>query len=151
MRAFGPGTVEKMVVKKSSLALSDAILLGSVKHPQKMDGFYTTNIAGQLTETCAIVAALDCIGVMEEVLQSGKSIQAWTIFPTLSQEVVGCPECHKTSHELVYLTEVATVILHLNDDHHWTRPRIAEWVKSIEDALDMVIKDTQEQPLAVAE
>ena len=58
-------------VQQSSMLLSDAILLGSVKHPQKIGGYLKVNEYAKLTETCAIVAAVDCVGILEEALKEG--------------------------------------------------------------------------------
>lgn len=121
----------------STMALSDAILLGSTKHPQAIDGYYRT-VDGKLSETCALVAAVDCVGLMDEVIEKHATIDMGDVFPILATRMDKCPSCH-SDHIVVNgwytkFTELVEVIMHLNDDHRWSRPRIAEWVKTIEQA-----------------
>lgn len=141
MRALGSIHKNIMDTQESTIPLSEAILLGSTKHPQKFGGFITEK-DGKVTETCALVAALDCIGIVDESVEKGQCIQAWKVFPILTKHVNGCPACGKRStislgFELIDLTEVAMIIPHLNDDHRWTRPQIAEWVKTVEQSLEV--------------
>src|SRR4029453_4358865 len=50
--------------------------------------------------------------------------RVWRLFDFLENSARHCPAgCHK------YLP-VAALMVHLNDDHHWTREQIADWVRS---------------------
>jgi hypothetical protein len=93
---------------------SEAIRLGSMLHPQGFKAYeQTRRINGQLvTQTCAIGAGLAADPSFDEVGLAG-------IAP------VRCPECADRG-------TVPAIIIHLNDDHRWTRERIADWLEPIE-------------------
>lgn len=97
------------------MRLSDAIRLGAMLKPQAVG---TTK--GDGGQSCALQAACESVGVA-----SIWDIQAcYAAFPVL-MDWAQCPECRDT-----FMLD-ATVI-HLNDEHHWTRERIADWVQTLE-------------------
>jgi hypothetical protein len=104
------------------MKLSEAIRLGSMNGPQ---------VFGRLGDfsggTCAQGAAVLAIGLMPDAFK-GISIQARFIdaFP-VSVIPVRCPECETRN-------VAGNVMAHLNNDHKWTRERIADWVETIERA-----------------
>src|SRR5438128_301309 len=70
---------------------------------------------------CALGAALLAVGVAPE--QAGRSVRRrW---PWAFAVSVDCPSCGRSRL-------VCEVIVHLNDNHRWTRERIAAWVAGIE-------------------
>ena len=147
MRARGGYFFSEHPVSVSSLRLSEAIVLGSVKHPQKFGGFLDSDAHG-VTATCGIVAALDAIGIIDSAVNAKETICADKVFPILRHKVSGCPECKKLHHHdewlfPVTLDTVAAVIMHLNDDHRWSRPQQAEWVRQIEESVQL---EAQELP-----
>lgn len=137
------------------MKLSEAIRLGSLLRPQKLRGNLSTNGVpigqitswDQVTETCALTAALQaigrvwrrCDGVMGGV--RGDTVPGTMIidYPASWMFVVPpCPVCAK-SWRAVY-----NMVPHLNDDHEWTREQIADWVATVEPQETVELQETVE-------
>ena len=66
--------------------------------------------------------------------KSNKSIIAGnTVIRTLKDVLPGidwmhaeCPDCHDVHRQLVH------IIVHLNDDHRWSRNDIADWLETLD-------------------
>lgn len=97
----------------TTLRLSEAIKLGSMLRPQAFWENFTA------IGSCAIGAGLEAVGKRWDY---ATSIWPWLNAPQ------ACPECG-VEHE-----RGGWVITHLNDIHHWTRERIADWVATVEPA-----------------
>lgn len=155
MRAIYGSGLPVVQVQPSEMSLSEAIMLGSVKHPQKFGGNYDRDSSG-VVATCGLVAAVDALGLIDPAIKKKKLLIVDKVFPIVSEKVSGCPVCGKATVETggafftqtIQLDRVGTVVMHLNDDHRWTRPQQAEWVKSIE-AQIAARKQEQEAPSAV--
>lgn len=114
------------------MKLSDAILLGSTMRPQ---------IHGRLSDgegTCAMGAASDAVGVLDAVLSAKYGNERMALiesrFPGIcSGGRYSCP-CGGSARrtECPDLCSLGPMVMHLNDDHFWTRERIASWVASVE-------------------
>lgn len=111
------------------MKLSEAILLGSVGSEQCKGWLIDGNKA------CAMGAALIAVGegylgmphgISSTILPSKIYVQ----WPWATQGTVECPICKEHGYKQVGLPYI--MVEHLNDLHGWTRPRIAEWVASIE-------------------
>ena len=114
------------------MLFSDAIIAGSKKHPQLFDKDYALDaLTGAVTATCVLYAALDGIGVLEELLASpkydGRDADRLAHIWPFPIEALRCPACPQ-----VWNGGVFSMVLHLNDDHRWTRERQAEWVRTQE-------------------
>ena len=97
------------------MRLSEAIQLGAMMTPQAFRTLFKGDGA------CALGAAMLAVGVAPE--QAGRSLRKrW---PWAFAVSVNCPSCGR-SHL------VCQVIVHLNDDHRWTREKIGAWVAGIE-------------------
>ena len=97
------------------MILSEAIQLGAMMTSQAFRVLFKADGA------CALGAALLAVGVAPE--QAGRSVRRrW---PWAFAVSVDCPSCGRSRL-------VCEVIVHLNDDHRWTRERIAAWVAGIE-------------------
>src|SRR5678816_2083525 len=92
-----------------NMRLSEAMRLGAMLKPQGFDGY---NHDGA---TCAMGAAFDALGVLESNFTEEEH------FPLTKVRCERCPECGNAP--MCYT--VASAIFHLNDDHEWTRERIA--------------------------
>ena len=104
----------------SNLKLSEAIQLGAMLAPQ---GFERYKEDGR---TCALGAACEAI--------AGSPLDVASRWPFCKQQT-RCPACSWWFLLFVFTlgrTSVERVIVHLNDDHRWTRERIADWVAAIE-------------------
>jgi hypothetical protein len=93
------------------MPLSQAIRLGSMLKPQVF------GILRNRWGTCALGAAREAVGVRTRA--SVKLPWGW-----IEQESE-CPSC---ADEM----SVDWIITHLNDNHRWTRERIADWVATVE-------------------
>lgn len=123
------------------MKLSEAIRLGSMLKPQAFGSYRADG------GTCAMGAAIDAIGG----LVAGKSDEVW---PIVAQGPAVCPECadviHRHHHPynpyVVVCNPTGAMIIHLNDDHRWTRERIADWVQTIEDAHPAPAQEPETAP-----
>lgn len=115
------------------LPLSQAILLGATLAPQAF---------GMLVDddghTCANGAAFEAAGLMTVDRTRRPVVFTFTDFwfltavrlwPVLNHKAA-CPACPNR------IDQVSGLIVHLNNDHRWTRPRIADFVAAIETQLD---------------
>lgn len=91
------------------LKLSVAIRLGSMLHPQSSHELLTIR-GGVIVGSCALGAAEQA-----GYVRSDNPIR------------VTCPACRVWLHGPLY-----NLVMHLNDDHRWTRERIADHVEVIE-------------------
>lgn len=99
------------------MSLTEAIRLGAATTRQTRGVFYTGG-GDVAVRTCALGAALHAMGRL--ITQDDLSDVVVAIFPELHTPVM-CPEC-KVSDEL------GDLVVHLNDEHKWTRNRIADWI-----------------------
>jgi hypothetical protein len=107
------------------MKLSEAIRLGAMLKPQTSGVFYRAG------KTCANGAALDAIGALDIAANpycGSRNERLKAEFPLVRTLIPRCPVCFYTS-----LLE--WVIVHLNDDHRWTREQIADWVATVESAI----------------
>lgn len=108
------------------MKLSDAIRLGAMLKPQQYFGGYYDR---DRTSSCALGAACDAIGIDPDYERD------YEYFPVMRDLLdVDCPECGSSRPvELgnggIFCTGL---IPHLNDKHHWTRERIADFVEQFE-------------------
>jgi hypothetical protein len=105
-------------IRHDEAELAQAILDGAHARPEQAFGDY---FIGRRA-SCALGAAyegmyalpLDAAGIRPKHLER--------LFDCLEYTLRSCPEgCRKR-------LSLGAMILHLNDDHHWTREAIAHWV-----------------------
>lgn len=101
------------------MKLSDAIRLGSMIRPQAFGEYYAHG------GSCAAGAAFEAVGI-PEINDSAWSAQEETWNRTLGRHV-GCPV-----NQCCFGRSVVNMVVHLNDDHQWTREQIADWVEGLE-------------------
>ena len=110
-------------------SFSDAIFHGATLRPQGFGGLFP----GELS--CAIGAGVEAIFEINDP-RYGKQIRR--LFPYLENAVHQCPEPQCQILNLARL-DVGRMLAHLNDHHHWTRERIADWLRDeVEDKLGYV-------------
>ena len=105
------------------MKLSEAIRLGAMNRPQ---GFYRLYDQGR---TCAMGAAAEAMGILDHenncYIDGHKSkIKHWT---PVAMTMTPCPACEEYG-----IDNMQRVMVHLNNDHRWSRERIADWVETIE-------------------
>ena len=94
------------------MALSHAIRLGATMKPQAFGMMW---LAGG---SCAVGAAYEAIGVTQYDFYNGRGAlpELWRIFG----RKMPCPDCNEPHFG---------IISHLNDQHRWSREKIADWVE----------------------
>ena len=110
------------------LKLSEAIRLGAMWRPQAF-GVLTDGVG-----TCAIGAATEAMGLpLDDEMPNPRE---WDFV----LKIRACPVC------ITHDPDRLNVVAHLNDDHRWTRERIADWVETIEAQHEQPVA---EQPVTV--
>ena len=101
------------------MKLSEAIRLGAMLRPQAFKVYFW------LDNSCALGAAAEAAGVSYGCTSTAhfRIVLLWPWLRTM----VGrqCPACALDACP-------RKLIAHLNDDHKWTRERIADWVATVE-------------------
>lgn len=117
------------------MRLSEAIRLGAMLRPQARHDYMRTG------RSCAIGAALEAIGIPlrnradddfertneHEAIQELRlrpEFHEWGKLEKPANRI--CPGCGRTPDS------VSGVIIELNNQHGWTRERIADWVEGVE-------------------
>ena len=99
--------------------LADAIMTGVSRRPVQSFGEYFGDNGG----SDALGAAYEGIFLLPRDVR-GFHPRVWRLFDFLESRARRCPgPCHK-------FLPIAALMVHLNDDHQWTREQIAEWVRS---------------------
>lgn len=98
--------------------LADAIRDGMRRRPEQAFGEYYQGRRA----SCALGAAYEGLYRLPEEVGHLHPKRLERLFDCLEGTIRRCPEgCRKS---LI----LAAMIIHLNDDHHWDRERIAAWV-----------------------
>jgi hypothetical protein len=95
------------------LKLSEAIRLGAMMTEQAFGTF------GDQEHTCGIGAAQIALGLTPS---DGGPLNA------LLRNALVTPPC---DHDNLYGGDVRSAIIHLNDDHHWPREKVADWLEGL--------------------
>jgi hypothetical protein len=108
--------------------LARAIRLGAARRPQCF-GSYFDERGG----SCALGAAYD--GMYElprQEKEQGEIIPRHLerLFHCLEDVVKRCPEMSAAAQACRKRLPLGAMIVHLNDDHGWTREQIAEWLSN---------------------
>ena len=136
------------------MRLSEAIRLGSLIRPQAYYAWFSRD-----GSSCAIGAAIEACGVefvpgmntkqAEVVLKEFQASEYFQDFKkTLAKNTDVCPECgeavkHRGQQEDVK-PNISSVIVHLNNEHRWTRERIADWVGTFEKKVEVAAQEALE-------
>lgn len=111
------------------MKLSEAIRLGSMLRPQAIGGRRPVQVKGwrgwilgeHTTGTCVLAAAADAVGLKDWM-------DCVNYFPIAM---------HPVEHPIDgFPGRVYSIAYRLNDNHRWTRERIADWVESVEMAAE---------------
>lgn len=96
------------------MKLSEAIRLGAMLRPQAFRKAFDKE------GSCAWGAAKEAVGELD-----GEPAQLW---PWIVSSFPTCPQCGH-SHAIGFVSVVSAC---LNDNHKWSRERIADWVEAVE-------------------
>lgn len=108
------------------MKFSMAIRLGAMLRPQGFGDLWTAKVSEAqptVIESCALGAAFDALGCGCDDPWRGNppiAIAVWLLQPAT------CPLCPNLPGQRQGL------IVHLNDNHRWTREQIADWVQEQE-------------------
>jgi hypothetical protein len=101
------------------LELAAAILEGSRRRPKQSFGTYFDREGG----SCALGAAYEGIYLLPRNVADAMPQRLDRFFHCLENVSRRCPAgCRKQ-------IPIGAMIIHLNDDHHWTREQIANWLE----------------------
>ncbi len=105
-------------VQQCEQELAEAIRSGSRRRPEQAFGTYFEGNA----RSCALGAAYEGMYRLPREIGSARPQHLERLFDCLDNTIKHCPEkCRK-------MLTLGAMIVHLNDDHHWTREQIAAWV-----------------------
>ena len=106
------------VPREDQLELADAIAAGARRRPQAF-GAYFSDEGG----SCALGAAYEGAYALPRDAAHAVRPRLDRLFDCLENVRRRCPVgCKKR-------LPLNAIILHLNDDHHWTREQIVDWLK----------------------
>lgn len=82
------------------------------------------------------------LGEMFAALSSSPRAALIALFPALELRTAPCPVSMRCAalRSADGLDELADVVIHLNDDHRWSRERIASWLESL--PIDLTVQPT---------
>src|SRR5262249_36274291 len=105
-------------IRHDEAELAEAILSGAGQRPEQAFGSYYVGRRA----SCALGAAYEGMYRLPADAEGVRPRDLGRLFDCLENTLRRCPE--KCKKQLA----LGAMILHLNDDHHWTRERIAAWV-----------------------
>jgi hypothetical protein len=118
------------------MKLSEAIRLGSMLVPQCFRTTFKRCLVIDNNQVRINITAACALGAAVLVVENNYSNVSWVTtsmrWPWIGKVMCRCPEISCTEDERNYPIPTDAMIAHLNDDHRWTRERIAEWVATIE-------------------
>ena len=107
------------------MTLAEAIRKGAMQRPQAFEVY----VGKGSSSTCAVGAAFEGItGSIAPTIGDDEILEA------MAQAGIGveprqpCPECGHLTLDASGPLGILVTIFHLNDDHHWTREQIADWL-----------------------
>jgi len=114
------------------MELSEAIRKGSKLRPQSFGAHYGKTPDGSLG-TCVLGAAHEGAGCITITTTADGMVQIEAhpevpAFPLLDEYTDGPLPCGCDDVG----TQIGAILVHLNDEHHWPRERIASWARHIE-------------------
>lgn len=119
-------------MQKQYAYFSGAILDGAKLRPQAFNESYPAQFEAR--RTCAIASGIEAIAGFQAIDDCMAADVVFASFPYMNNIYQGCPvgdECGD------YFSLYGTAV-HLNDDHHWERERIAAWLYAEEEKLGFI-------------
>lgn len=109
------------------MKLSEAIRLGAALAPQAFAILATKDKSGRVLSTCAIGAALHAVSAIHS-----DTTPSTSELTELFSVVTALRSCPGDDGCVYWVASVFEVVTHLNDNHLWSRERIADWVETVE-------------------
>lgn len=133
------------------MKLSEAIRLGAMMTKQCYGPYsedrsvFVTRLMGQVIgervacATCAMGGALLAVGQEDRLRRCTDDVHPEEVFPVLSV----CAPSPAYHTRPVGDGSVFSVIVDLNDEHQWSRERIADWVETVEAQLPQSVTEAR--------
>jgi hypothetical protein len=116
--------------------LAEAILSGAERRPRQSFGMYFGPEGG----SCALGAAYDGVYRLPESVRGTHPTRMDRFFHCLENVSKRCPAgCRKQ-------VPIAALIVHLNDDHRWTREQIADWLRGAPPRPNAAARGAESKP-----
>ena len=116
--------------------LAEAILSGAERRPRQSFGTYFGPEGG----SCALGAAYDGVYRLPESVRGTHPTRMDRFFHCLENVSKRCPAgCRKK-------VPIAALIVHLNDDHRWTREQIADWLRGAPPRPNAAARGAESKP-----
>ena len=118
------------------MRLSDAMRIGAAIRPQCQGGMFRTSSKG-IKYSCAVGAIMEGLTGRSDITVDDF---LYATFPIFSKKV-SCPVNHQTM--MVPTASLGAIIIHLNDNHGWTRERIADWIDTIDIVPEPIVEEEE--------
>ena len=116
--------------------VAEAILSGAERRPRQSFGTYFGPEGG----SCALGAAYDGVYRLPESVRGTHPTRMDRFFHCLENVSKRCPAgCRKQ-------VPIAALIVHLNDDHRWTREQIADWLRGVPPRPNAAARGAESKP-----
>ena len=125
-----------MEIKKHFASYSGAIRAGASLRPQAFGKLFSDG------RSCSIGSGIEAMGLatyaeFADCPGLGASDETYITlvetFPYLRKPISKCPTGHTLDDDIAH--DYYGMIVHLNDDHTWSREQIADWLQAAEDRL----------------
>jgi hypothetical protein len=104
------------------MRLSDAMREGAKIRPKGLGDLFVDG------KSCALGAAAEGNGMSLHGIWGDLWLNIMETWPELDQPDQECPYVKCAAMRSYSVTTLADVVIHLNDEHGWTRERIADWL-----------------------
>lgn len=125
------------------MRLSEAIRLGAMLKPQGFGDYWTRG--GRAT--CAIGAACEASGISFADYLRSAPVATFEQRHDANGDRRECPACSVRRSQY----SMTALVIHLNDDHHWTREQIADLVETIERQHEPAQAEAAVDPVAASQ
>lgn len=137
------------------MRLSEAIRLGAmITRPDRSGAFANYDpMLRQICQTCAMGAAFVALTGLDMDVYIDTSVENLASALPIMITQAECPvqDCKRTVPSLAMIDRiregaitVADVASHLYEDHRWEREEVADWVETIEQALEVKEAEAKE-------
>jgi hypothetical protein len=109
------------------MQLSAAMLAGAEMLPKTEGELFGQEDLEHGLRSCALGAVYHATFGLPDYSTSQADSDLHDAYPQLHDDHQNCPACGGFTHPDISLY---STIVHLNDDHHWERERIAAWLSS---------------------
>lgn len=110
--------------------LTEAMRKGAAVRPQGFNDYFPSDTSGQLL-SCALGAAFEGKEGQPERDVGVLDVRDLFFGRQPEPDNVRCPGANCGFLTNPYVDHLLSIVVHLNDTHHWTREAIADWLDSL--------------------